>query len=79
MLEQQRKYSSKGIATEFVGEAQADPAVISQVLQGNLQLLYISPENLLNNPRFRSMLLKSKYKEHLVALVVDEAHCVKTW
>lgn len=79
MLEQQRKHSSKGIATEFVGEVQADPAVISQVLQGNLQLLYISPENLLNNPRFRSMLLTSKYKEHLVALVVDEAHCVKTW
>ena len=79
MLEQQLKYSSRGIATEFVGEAQTDPAVISRVLKGNVQLLYISPENLLNNPRFCSMLLTSKYKEHLVALVVDEAHCVKTW
>ena len=79
MLEQQEKYSSKGIATEFVGEAQTDSAVTSRVLQGNLQLLYISPENLLNNPRYRSMLLTSKYKEHLVVLVVDEAHCVKTW
>ena len=62
-----------------MGEAQTDPAVISRVLKGNVQLLYISPENLLNNPRFRSMLLTSKYKERLVALVVDEAHCVKTW
>ena len=62
-----------------MGEAQTDPAVISRVLKGNVQLLYISPENLLNNPRFRSMLLTSKYKEHLIALVVDEAHCVKTW
>ena len=62
-----------------MGEAQTDPAVISRVLKGNVQLLYISPENLLNNPRFRLMLLTSKYKEHLVALVVDEAHCVKTW
>ena len=62
-----------------MGEAQTDPAVISRVLKGNVQLLYISPENLLNNPRFRSMLLTSKYKEHLVAEVVDEAHRVKTW
>ena len=78
MMEQQQKFSSKGVKAEFVGEAQTDAAVISRVLQGDLQLLYISPENLLNNKRFRSMLLTPKYKDHLVALVVDEAHCVKT-
>jgi len=79
MLDQQQKFSVKGITAEFVGEAQTDRAVISQVLKGDLQLLFISPENLLNNHQFRSMLLTTKYKENLVALAVDEAHCVKTW
>ena len=64
---------------EFVGEAQTDAAVVKRVLQGYVQLLYISPENLLNNCKFRSMLLPPTYAQNMVALVVDEAHCVKTW
>ena len=79
MVDQQQKFADKGIKAEFVGEAQTDAAVVDRVLQGDLQLLYISPENLLNNPKFRSMLLTAKYKDNLVALAVDEAHCVKTW
>ena len=79
MIEQQRKFMEKGIKAEFVGEAQVDAAVVNRVLQGNLELLYISPENLLNNRKFRSMLISSSYADNMVALVVDEAHCVKTW
>ena len=41
--------------------------------------IYISPGNMLNNAKFRSTLLTAKYKNNLVALVVDESHCVKTW
>ena len=29
--------------------------------------------------RFHNMLLSAPYKEKLVVLVIDEAHCVKTW
>ena len=79
MIEQQRKFMEKGIKAEFVGEAQVDAAVVNRVLQGNLELLYISPENLLNNQKFRSMLISPSYADNMVALVVDEAHCVKTW
>ena len=79
MLEQQQKFLQKGIKAEFVGKAQVDNAVVKRVLQGDLQLLYISPENLLNRHKFRSMLLSPKYIQNMVALVVDEAHCVKTW
>ena len=79
MIDQQQKFSSKGIKAEFVEEAQTDPEVIQRVLQGKLQLLYISPENLLNNARYRSLLLSPRYKEKISALVVDEAHCIKTW
>lgn len=79
MMDQTQKLQSKGLKTEFVGEAQTDPNVVKRVLEGDLQLLFISPESLLNNEKFRSMLLTPKYKEKLVALAVDEAHCVKTW
>ena len=79
MVDQHHKFAERGIKAEFVGEAQADKAVVAKVLRGDLQLLYISPENLLNNRNFRSMLLSSHYKNNLVTLVVDEAHCVKTW
>ena len=79
MIEQQRKFLDRDIKAEFVGEAQLDDAVVKKVLKGDLQLLYISPENLLNNKKYRSMLLTLHYTKSLVALVVDKAHCVKTW
>ena len=41
--------------------------------------MFISPESLLHNRMYRSMLLSDAYKQNLVVLAVDEAHCVKTW
>ena len=79
MIDQQEKFISKGITAEYVGKVQEDPQVVGRVLKGQLQLLFISPESLLNNSKYRSMLLIPRYYEHLVAVVIDEAHCVKTW
>lgn len=79
MIDQKDKFSRKGISSEFVGEAQEDEAAIAAVVKGDIQLVYISPESLLCNPRFRNMLLSESYKRKLKALVVDEAHCVKLW
>ena len=79
MMDQKAKFSPRGLITEFVGEAQDDTVAVKHVLEGIVQLVFISPENILNNTTFRKMLLTSVYQERLVALVVDEAHCVKTW
>ena len=79
MMDQKAKFTPRGITAEFVGESQDDPTAIKNVLRGMVQLVFISPEALLRNRTYRSMLLSSVYKQHLVALVVDEAHCVKTW
>ena len=42
-----------GLSAEFVGSAQDDPAATATVLNGTVQLVFISPENLLNNRKFR--------------------------
>ena len=79
MMEQTAKFTRKGINTGFLGETQTDPLVIRDVLKGAIQLVYISPEALLYNSVYRNMLLTTPYKQHLMALVIDEAHCIKTW
>ena len=79
MFDQKEKFSRKGITVEFVGEAQDDEQAVLSVLKGKIQLVYISPESLLGNNRFHTMLLSDCYQKRLRALVVDEAHCVKLW
>ncbi len=79
MMDQQYKYSKRGIAAEFVGENQTDPIVIDRMLQGQAQLVFITPENLLGNRKFREMMASPVYQANLIALIIDEAHCVKTW
>ena len=79
MVDQRAKYSPKGLNVEFVGEAQTDLSCKRRVLNGEVQLVFITPENLLDNKTYREMLLSQIYQSNLVALAVDEAHCVKSW
>ena len=79
MLDQKKRFSNAGIRAEFVGSTQQDDSAIDDVLHGQVQLLYISPESLLNNGIFRAMLQSKVYKKNLISLVIDEAHCVKLW
>ena len=79
MMDQRQKFQSLGINAEYVGETQGDSDVIKRVLNGCVQLLFISPENILLNPKYRSMLRTENYKNKLVALAVNEAHYIKTW
>ena len=77
MKEQATKFSNLGLSSEFVGEGQTDPAAKRKVLEGVVQLVFINPDNILMNVNYHTMLLTPSYQEKLVALVVDEAHCVK--
>ena len=75
MMDQQHKFSPTGLSTEYVCNTQ-DRAVKARVTKGEVQLVFISPESLMTNKTYRQMLLSDTYQQHLV---VDEAHCVKTW
>ena len=79
MIDQTNRFQGRGITVEFVGEAQVDDDVIMAVISGKVQLVYISPENILTNYRFRNMICGTQYQENMKALVIDEAHCIKLW
>ena len=68
MIDQKDKFVKKGIRAEFVGQAQGEEAAIAAVLKGDIQLVYISPENLLCSLPFRNMLLSDKYRENIMSI-----------
>ncbi len=49
MMDQQAKFTALGLKAEFVGEAQSDNAVRTRVLNGDVQIVLITPESLINN------------------------------
>ena len=78
MVDQKQNLMQMGVSVEFIGEAQCSEEAVQSVVKGEIQLVFISPESMLNN-KFRNMLQKNKYQDHLVALVVEEVHCVQMW
>ena len=79
VMDQREKLRHRGVNAEYVGKQQKDWAIVKKVLNAGVELVFISPECILCNKTFRSMLHTPAYKSKLVALVIDEAHCVKTW
>lgn len=77
MMDQKDKFIKRGIRAEFVDKAEEDTEAMCAVLNGDTQLVYLSPESLLCNLKFQNMLISNQYKNTLHALVVDEAHCIK--
>ena len=79
MRDQVESFGLKGLRAAYVsGETQVNPEVVRGVVDGNFQLIFFSPEMLLSR-RWRRVLLSEPFQSHLVGLVVDEAHCVKSW
>ena len=50
-----------------------------KIMDGKYQLVYVSPEALLSKWKWRKMLLTDVYQRNLVAIIIDEAHCVRNW
>ena len=71
--------NERGISAVYIGGVAQDEKKSDEVLQGLHRLVYTSPEAILTNSTWRDMLHSETYQENLVALVVDEAHCVKKW
>ena len=76
MMDQKSKFTPRGLVTELVGETQDYPAAVKRVVEGKVQLVFISPEN---SERHSLSKHAADAVQKLVPLVVDEAHCIKTW
>ena len=79
-MDQQAKYKLRGLTSELVGEIQTEEAM-KLVFQREVQLVFIAPESIIRKGKYQDMLMSPPYTSKLVAVVEDEAHCVKpcTW
>jgi superfamily II DNA helicase RecQ len=76
MKDQADAFKSLGVNAAYVG----DKAVsLESFLAGSIQLIFISPESLRKGSLWRDILKSETYQKHLVAIVVDEAHLIKSW
>jgi superfamily II DNA helicase RecQ len=71
--------TSRGLSTVYVSGDWSDKTVKDDVFKGRYQLVLISPELLMTNLYWREMMRTDVYQKHLVAFVVDEAHCIIKW
>ncbi len=46
---------------------------------GHYHIVFAHPETLISSKYGRELLLSKKYHENVVAIVVDEAHCIIEW
>ena len=69
--------SSRGLAVAAVNSNTPD-TLKAGIFAGNYQLVFFTPEKLLEK-KWREMLHTKTYVRRVRALVVDEAHTVKTW
>ena len=78
MRDQTREFTKRGVSSIYItGPMKHDEE--EKVLQGQFQLVYISPEKLLCCRKWREMLISEIYQEMMIGFIVDEAHTVKKW
>ena len=79
MKDQVLAMEARNVRAVYVGDCTEEGSEATEICSGKYQLVYMSPEALLTNEHWRDMLLSPVYRDNLVGLVVDEAHCVKKW
>ena len=52
---------------------------LTNVSDGKYRLLFTAPEAVVEDYRWRMLLLEPPLKSSLVAIAVDKAHCVYKW
>ena len=71
-------FSSRGLETGYITST-ADAAMIEKVVNGRCQLVFFTPEALLESRKWSRLLQSKEYSTRVKVLVIDEAHTVKKW
>lgn len=73
MQDQVMSLCAKGIRASYICSAQQDKGVLDRALRGELQLLYCTPERVVQFDELTAKLLDP------CVIAVDESHCVSEW
>ena len=77
MKDQVECFTRKGLKAVYIDSSDEEAKIAA--MSGEFQLVYISPETLINDRQWRRILESDYLRCNLVALVIDEAHCVRKW
>ena len=77
MKDQERSVSQLGVKVIVASDASEEQ--LEDIKKGLYELVFVSPERLLTHTEWRDMLQSSVYQAQLDGIIIDEAHCVKTW
>ena len=73
MKDQVASLKDKGVEAAYVSER----CDFDKVYERSYPILFLSPEALLTDSKWRDVVLSRVYQEYLMAVVIDEAHCIK--
>ena len=82
------KVSKKGLEGDINDDGNIDDQVVdvdfsqceeNKLREGYYHIVFAHPETLISSKYGRELLLSKQYQENLVAIVVDEAHCIIEW
>ena len=77
MKDQERAVSRLGVKA-IVG-SDASEEQMEDIKRGFYELVFVSPEHLLTHTEWRDMIQSSVFQVQLDGIIIDEAHCIKTW
>ena len=78
MVDQVNRFTALGLSASFVGEAQKCPVTLDKVIRGEFNIILMSPEAALQS-NWRTLFSSAPYRKNLVAIIIDECHCVTEW
>ena len=78
MQDQVTSFTKRGMTAVHVG-SDCSLNLIDKVINGEVQLIYMSPEAILTVPTWREMFRNHSYQDNLICMAVDEAHLVEKW
>ncbi|XP_020912974.1 uncharacterized protein LOC110250699 [Exaiptasia diaphana] len=79
LMEDQVSYlKSLGLSAVALHEEQSDN-ILEKVESGKFMYVFASPEKMLSTTKWRRLFDNSSFKKSLIAVVVDEAHCISQW
>jgi len=80
MEDQVASFRKKGVTAVSVRkEDMMKEETVDELREGQFQMLFFSPKDLLTDETWRDMIQSTVYKENVVGFMVDEARCVKKW